>query len=277
MAYLKYSKSLFKQVQKNDDTTDVNDNKNTDVVSIYSQPSYHATLKSLTRKRVFILFTVGVSLTLSTFGSALVYLVEYLESKYGEQDALLLYLYMNISNTFGRLLPGLCALIPRMNVLMISAICTGLSSFTVACIPVASSYYQHVGLVCIFGMTIGCNDTCMSMTTRKLLGSGMYAIGLGILMTVAGLSCIGWIADETGSYDASCYAVAVLHGVALCLFSLATVLQKCKKKESYNIQQVDDSTHDTPKPNLSEGSLRSPHSNQGTIMNCEKDWSERPV
>ncbi|XP_060070125.1 monocarboxylate transporter 12-like [Ylistrum balloti] len=209
------------------------------------QTTYQTKLKSLVRNCVFIMFTFGISLTLSAFGSALVYLVEFLQTKgYERHEALLLYTYMSVSNTFGRLLPGMCTLIPQMKVLAISVIFTSMSTFSTACLPSATMYYQHVFLVCVFGMTIGCNDTCMSMTTMELVGLENYAVGLGILMTVAGLSCIcagtvfGWLVDVTGSYGASYYSVAAAHATALCLFILAAVLQKSQRRRVSSIDKL---------------------------------------
>ncbi|OWF43930.1 Monocarboxylate transporter 12 [Mizuhopecten yessoensis] len=197
-------------------------------------------LNSLRKNYIFIIFIFGISLTFSAFGAALIYMLEFFKKKgFAEDKAMLFYFYMNISATLGRLIPGLCILLPHIDGLVISAICTIVSCLSSLGLLGATTYYQHVILMCVFGMTLGCANTVLSMTTMELVGLDNYAIGMGILLLVIGPSSIcagavsGWLVDLTGSYHASYYSVAVAHGVACCLFVLAATLQKFNRSQAY--------------------------------------------
>ncbi|OWF39574.1 hypothetical protein KP79_PYT03960 [Mizuhopecten yessoensis] len=78
-----------------------------------------------------------------------------------------------------------------MDVLVISAIFTSLSCLASIGLLEATTHYQHVFLMCSFGMAIGSNETCLSLTTMELVGLENYPVAIGILMTLVGVSSIG--------------------------------------------------------------------------------------
>ncbi|XP_069106431.1 monocarboxylate transporter 9-like [Argopecten irradians] len=210
-------------------------------INIKSTTNKHYTgikkLKLLCKNIIFIIFIFGISLKISSFISSLIYMLEFLQTKgFDEKEALLLYFYMNVSTTIGRLLPGLCILIPGIDGLIVSAIFTSISCVSGVGLVLASEYYQHVILMCTFGMVMGCGNTVLSMTTMEIVGLNNYAVGLGVLMTVIGVSSIiagvvsGWLVDVTGSYHASYYSLAAAHGLAVVLFTFGAVLRKCHRK-----------------------------------------------
>ncbi|XP_060065968.1 monocarboxylate transporter 9-like [Ylistrum balloti] len=208
---------------------------NTSYVTPNQEHSFIAKLKVLTGNYTFILFIVAVCCTLPAYDATLIYLIEFLKTKsFADKDALLLYFFMNVGNTTGRLVPGLCKHIPHMGALIIPALFTSLSCLSVVGLLEASSYYQHVLLMCCFGVSMGGNVTVLSMTTMKLVGLANYSVGVGILMTLVGLCCMcsgaisGGLFDITGSYMASFYGVAACHGVAVFLYIIAASMRKYK-------------------------------------------------
>ncbi|XP_069106288.1 monocarboxylate transporter 9-like [Argopecten irradians] len=191
-------------------------------------------LTMLMRNKSFIIFILGISLMISSFSSALIYMLEFLHTKgFDEQDALLLYFYMNVSTTISRLLPGLCILIPGIDGLIISACFISISCLSGVGFIFATTYYQHLIIMCVFGMSLGVGNTVLSMTTMELVGLDNYAIALGVITPLLGISRIcagyisGWFVDVTGSYDVSFYSLSASHGLAVVIFTLAGVLRKC--------------------------------------------------
>ncbi|XP_021344859.1 monocarboxylate transporter 12-like [Mizuhopecten yessoensis] len=208
---------------------------NTGILLPERQTSSIAKLRILSRNYCYILFIVAVCCTLPAYDATLIYLIEFLKTKsFNDKEALVLYLFMNVGNTVGRMIPGLFKHIPHMSVLIIPALVTGLSCVSVVGLLKATTYYQHVFLMFGFGISMGGNVTLLSMTTMKLLGLEYYAIGVGILMTLVGLCAMcsgaisGWLLDITDSYTASFYGVAASHGIAICLYILSASLRKYK-------------------------------------------------
>lgn len=204
------------------------------------QTSGMGRMKVVARNYIFDIFILGISVTLSFSGSALIYILEFLKSKgFTEQEALVMYLYMNISNTVSRLLPGLCRLTPHLDVLVLPAIFTGLSSSSSIGLVEATTYYQHVVLMCCFGMAIGATETMLSITTMELVGLENYSVAFGILLTVIGMNSIwagafsGWLVDFTGTYNTPYYGVPAAHGLAVCLFISAAILRMCNRNHTY--------------------------------------------
>ncbi|XP_060074787.1 monocarboxylate transporter 12-like [Ylistrum balloti] len=198
------------------------------------QNAYTKKLKSLCVNTVFIIFIFGISLVISSCCASSIYMLDFLRTKgFDEHQTLLLYFYMNISTTVGRLIPGLCILVPHIDGLIVSAIFTCLSCVASVGLLEAASYYHHVMLMCLFGLAFGCSNTVLSMTTMELVGVDTYAVGMGILMPVIGVSNIcagavsGWLVDVTGSYEASYYGMSAVQGVAVCLFITAAVIRRC--------------------------------------------------
>ncbi|XP_021366823.1 monocarboxylate transporter 12-like isoform X2 [Mizuhopecten yessoensis] len=196
-------------------------------------------LNTLKKNVIFIIFVLGIALTLSSFGAALIYMLEFLQTKgFEEQEALLFYFYMNTSAMLCRVLPGLCILVPFIDGLVVSAFFTSLSCLTGVGLLIATTYCHHVILMCVFGIALGCCNTVLSMTTMELVGLDNYAIGIGIVMPVIGVSSIvagavsGWLVDVTGSYHTSYYSLSATHGVAVFLFILAIAVRKCCRSQT---------------------------------------------
>ncbi|XP_069120933.1 monocarboxylate transporter 12-like [Argopecten irradians] len=235
------TEEIYQQTQHNQQTIYKFENRNSETSGSESfipkcQHSFIEKLKLLTSNHPYIVFILAMCLTLPAYDSTLIYLLEYLKTKsFSVHEALLLYFFMNVGNTSGRLLPGMCKHIPHMSVLVIPALFTSLSCLSIFCLLEATTYYQHVFLMCSFGISMGGNVTTMSMTTMKLVGLENYSVGVGILMTLVGLCCTcsgaisGCLVDISGSYVVSFYGVIVCHGLGVCLFIIAVILRKYRK------------------------------------------------
>ncbi|OWF50007.1 Monocarboxylate transporter 9 [Mizuhopecten yessoensis] len=187
----------------------------------------------LSKSYDFIIYILGMTCTFPAFICILIYIIEFLKTKsFDSEEALLLYLFMNVANTLGRMIPGLCKYIPHVSSLVIPALTTIISCISTVGLLFANTYKQHLLLMCGFGLAIGSNVTVMSMTTIKLVGLANYSVGVGILMTVTGVSSVcagtisGWLLDLTGTYTVAYYSAAASHGVAVCLFCLAALIRK---------------------------------------------------
>ncbi|XP_021351245.1 monocarboxylate transporter 12-like [Mizuhopecten yessoensis] len=150
-------------------------------------------------------------------------------------------------STLCGVIPGLCKkYIPHTSVLIIPACFTIIGSVATALLPHAETYVQYVVLLVCLGMTLGVSVTTVSVTTVKIVRLQDYSAGLGVLMTMLGISgsisgpSAGFFVDLTGSYTKPFYGMSAGLGLAAGLFVLAAVLKR--KSNNNHSDHVSDIT-----------------------------------
>ncbi|OWF51554.1 Monocarboxylate transporter 12 [Mizuhopecten yessoensis] len=219
--------------------TKANKLKKVDSETKPTEQVFTKSLRSLVTNKVYIAHVVAMCCTLPVINSSLIFIIDFLTTKgFDSKSAILMYLYLQIGSTLCGVVPGLCKkYIPHTSVLIIPACFTIIGSTATALLPHAKTYTQHVVLLVFLGMTLGVSVTTVSVTTVKIVGLQDYSAGLGVLMTMLGISgsisgpVAGFFVDLTGSYTKPFYGMSAGLGLAAGLFVLAAVL----KRKSNNI------------------------------------------
>ncbi|XP_021351201.1 monocarboxylate transporter 6-like isoform X1 [Mizuhopecten yessoensis] len=204
-------------------------------------------LRALGKNKVYLTHVVAMCCTLPVINSSLVFMIDFLKTQgFDSETAILLYLYSQIATTVFALVPSLCKkYIPHTSVLIIPAYFTLIGSSVTAFLPHADTYAQFVVLLVCLEMTLGVSITTISMTTMKVVGLKDYSAGLGVLMTLIGISgsiagpIVGYFVDLTGSYTKPFYGMSACLGLAGGLFVLAAVLKrKSNNNQSDHVSDI---------------------------------------
>ncbi|OWF51553.1 Monocarboxylate transporter 12 [Mizuhopecten yessoensis] len=228
--------------------TKANQLKKVDSETKPSEQGFTKSLRSLITNKVYIAHVVAMCCTLPVISSSLIFIIDFLTTKgFDSETAILMYLYLQIGSTLCGVVPGLCKrYIPHTSVLIIPACFTIIGSVATALLPHAETYIQCVVLLVCLGMTLGVSVTTVSVTTVKIVGLQDYSAGLGVLMTMLGISgsisgpIAGFFVDLTGSYRKPFYGMSAGLGLAAGLFVLAAVLKR--KSNNNHSDHVSDIT-----------------------------------
>ncbi|XP_033758330.1 monocarboxylate transporter 12-like [Pecten maximus] len=152
--------------------------------------SFTYSLKSLVANKVYILLVIAMCFTLPVVISSKIFILDFLMTQGFNSDAQMkLYLCLQMGTALGGMVPGLLKkYIPHTSVLSIPAFFTIVGTTVYAFLPTAETYAHHALLLVCLGLTLGVGITTVSMTTMKLVGLQSYTVGLGILMTLIGIS-----------------------------------------------------------------------------------------
>ncbi|OWF51552.1 Monocarboxylate transporter 12 [Mizuhopecten yessoensis] len=229
-------------------TTKANKLKKVDCETKPTEQGFTKSLRSLVTNKVYIAHVVAMCCTLPVINSSLIFIIDFLTMKgFDSKTAILMYLYLQIGSTLCGVIPGLCKkYIPHTSVLIIPACFTIIGSVATALLPHAETYVQYVVLLVCLGMTLGVSVTTVSVTTVKIVRLQDYSAGLGVLMTMLGISgsisgpSAGFFVDLTGSYTKPFYGMSAGLGLAAGLFVLAAVLKR--KSNNNHSDHVSDIT-----------------------------------
>ncbi|XP_021354111.1 monocarboxylate transporter 6-like isoform X1 [Mizuhopecten yessoensis] len=221
--------------------------KDFDPESTSNEDGFTKSIRSLVTSKVYLTYTVAMCFTLPVINSLMVFIIDFLTTNGFESDTRIqLYLYLQLGNALCRFVPGLCKkYIPHTSVLIIPACFTVLGSTAIALLPHADTYIHYIILLVCLGMALGVGVTTVPMTTMKLVGLQKYSAGLGVLMTLMGISnCIagpiaGLFVDLTGSYTKPFYCMSGGLGFATGMFLLASWL---KRKSTTNHSGIEINT-----------------------------------
>ncbi|XP_033758097.1 monocarboxylate transporter 12-like [Pecten maximus] len=198
------------------------------------QNNFTASLKSLVANKVYIVHVIAMCCTIPVINSSLTFMIDFLMTKgFDSETQVILYICLNVGVAFGGVLPGLLKkYIPHTSVLFIPAFFTLVGTTVYSFLPSAETYTHHVVLLVTLGVALGVSVTTVTMTTMKLVGLHDYTVGLGILMTLLGISnsiagpIAGLFADLTESYTQPFHGFSIGLGVASCLFVFAGILKR---------------------------------------------------
>ncbi|CAC5414368.1 unnamed protein product [Mytilus coruscus] len=145
--------------------------------------------KDIITNKVFMVYAFSLAISLASINATLIFFIDYFESKgIRRQDALTIYLLMNLTNSFFRLFPGFLKQAPHISVLSIPSACTFIASISMMLFTfVESSIVLNTILACMFGVGMGGMVTVMAVSIVKLIGQRNYSAGLGISMTIVGI------------------------------------------------------------------------------------------
>ncbi|OWF51551.1 Monocarboxylate transporter 12 [Mizuhopecten yessoensis] len=228
-------------------TTKANRLKKVDSETKPTEQGFTKSLRSLVTNKVYIAHVVAMCFTQPIINSSLIFIIDFLTTKgFDSETAILMYLYLQIGSTLCGVVPGLCKkYIPHTSVLIIPACFTIIGSTATALLLHAETYTQYVVLLVCLGITLGVSVTTVSVTTMKILGPHDYLAGLGVLMTMIGISgsisgpVAGYFVDLTGSYTKPFYGMSACLGLAGGLFVLAAVLKrKSNNNQSDHVSDI---------------------------------------
>ncbi|XP_060084328.1 monocarboxylate transporter 12-like [Ylistrum balloti] len=203
---------------------------------------YHSVqrrFQTLIQNKNFVLFTLAIVTAIPSCDSIIIFLINFLQMKgFDHSKAISIYFCQNLSNAMSRFLPGILDLIPHLSVLLIPSFLTSIAAISCGLLPTATSYVQHIVLLGCLGMARGAISTCMPVTTMKLVGKDLYSTGLGVCLTVVGISWMlsgpitGHLRDVSGSYDLVLYCASGSLCMATCLCVVAAIFRKYDRKRT---------------------------------------------
>lgn len=148
------------------------------------------TFKEVLYNKIFILYSLPYAVGFSSYSSTTIFIIDYFESKgLTRSEAVTILLYMNFTSAICRLMVGIVKKVCHVNILLIPSISTLLGCICTASYTlIGSSFTMNVILGCFFFATQGCMITQLSMSTARLVNPEQFGVGMGILMSVTGVT-----------------------------------------------------------------------------------------
>ncbi|KAJ8311447.1 hypothetical protein KUTeg_010802 [Tegillarca granosa] len=194
-------------------------------------------IKTVLQNRIFLLYLLGMTFSLSAFNSILIFLIDFYQSKgLDRSNSVFVLFILNTVGAGGRFVPGLLKTIPHISITTVSAMCCASGCVSVAVLPFVRSYSQLIIVSCFYGLALGGAVTTGSLGTLKLVGIRYYSTGLGMLLSFCSVGVItagpisGKLRDISGSYDISLYTTASSLGFASIIFALTSLLKTRSRK-----------------------------------------------
>lgn len=140
----------------------------------------------------FVIITIVIMLSIGLWASIKAIAMDRIvEMNYQRSKGVLLFLVINMVNSFSRFIPPALKLIPKMSIFGIPCIFTLMSGLCLVYIPVVRDYMLMSTLFGIsLGVAPGVIRVVFPLITLKLVDSRLFAIALGMSQTVQGVSSI---------------------------------------------------------------------------------------
>ncbi|CAC5414363.1 SLC16A9 [Mytilus coruscus] len=188
-------------------------------------------LKQLLKNRLFMCYIFAQALCVAAFNSVLIFFIDFYQfNGLSRTQAVSIYLYMNVTSTLFRFIPGLLKQIPHVSVLSIPVFSSLVGAIAMGIFPlVPPSYSSFLLIACLYGIGLGGMVTVLGISIIKLAGEENYSAALGISMTCSGIMnaaagpISGFIRDTTGNYDMSFFCAAATLFMASVFFFITMV------------------------------------------------------
>lgn len=138
--------------------------------------------------KIFIVYAATYAVSYSVYTALLIFLIDFFESKeLMRSEGVAIFLYMNFTSSFSRLLTGVIKQIPHVSVLAIPTICSLLGGIAIALLALTgNSISLNTILACAAGASQGSMVTVLSLSVVKFVDVKHFAVGMGIIMTFTG-------------------------------------------------------------------------------------------
>ncbi|XP_071143130.1 monocarboxylate transporter 2-like [Mytilus edulis] len=188
-------------------------------------------LKHLFKNKLFMCYIFAQALVVAAFNSVLIFFIDFYQlNGLSRSEAVSIYLYMNVTSTLFRFVPGILKQIPHVSVISIPAFSALVGAIAIAIFPlVPPSYTSFILVACLYGIGLGGMVTVLGISIIKLAGEENYSAALGMSMTCSGIMnaaagpISGFIRDTTGNYDMSFFCAAATLFMASVFFFITLV------------------------------------------------------
>ncbi|CAC5414364.1 SLC16A14 [Mytilus coruscus] len=177
---------LFNSTESMNKTLSQNDTAQSNIDTSISSM---AVFKEILLNKAYTAYVLTFAMSLASMNTTIIFFIDYFQTKgMTRSEAVNIYLYMNITSSLFRLLPGILKQIPHVSVLAIPAMSTSIGSISMAMFFfTGSSLTLNIITSCGFGIATGGMIAVMSVAIVKLVGQENYSTGLGISMTSVGI------------------------------------------------------------------------------------------
>ena len=145
--------------------------------------------KAVLKHKPYVCYILSVAMSISSYNAILVFFIDYYETKgFVRSTAVWLYFATNLASCSFRFIPGILVQKATIPILTIPCSSLLLGVVTLATFPLAHTLTHFIVLACMFGISLGCLVSVLSITTMEITGQKYYSTALGITMTTSGVA-----------------------------------------------------------------------------------------